>query len=159
MTNIEQSKLDAVKFLKENYIAVLATSHSDEPRASTVYYVMFDSFNFYFYTKHNSNKTKNILQNPRVALVVGFGPEHITVQVRGEAVKVEDGEEKEQIFEKLMEMERKNGVKMWPTDDTEKFRGQKNEIFKIVPTEVSFLNLDSLKYPDSISAEYVQIIP
>jgi len=159
MTNIEQSKKDAKSFLNENYIAVLATSQNDEPSASTVYYIMFDSYNFYFYTKHNSNKTKNILQNPKVGLVVGFGPEHITVQVVGEALRIEDEEEKEKIFEKLMEMEQKNGVKMWPTDDTERFRGQKNEIFKIVPTEVSFLNLDSLKYPDSISDEFVQIIP
>jgi nitroimidazol reductase NimA-like FMN-containing flavoprotein (pyridoxamine 5'-phosphate oxidase superfamily) len=42
------ARVDALKFLKQNHIAVLATSFEDQPQASMIYYAVDDDFNFIF---------------------------------------------------------------------------------------------------------------
>ncbi len=157
MTNNEQAKKDAVSFLRENVTAVVATSFNDEPRASTIYYYMDDAFNFYFITKRNTSKYINIEMNPRAALVIGMGPEHITVQARGKAELITDDQEREKIVNSLMEIHAREHIKTWPIEELEKFKDRNRVVFKISPTQVLFMNLDSTAYPNSISDEYVEV--
>ena len=160
MQNTNNNELiieDAKKFLRDSNIAVIATSVDNIPHASTIYYYMYDSFNFYFYTKENTTKSKNIKRNSNVSLIIGTGPEHITIKTQGEAFEITEADEKEILFDKLIETSKSMGVKMWPTEDMNKLKGQNNMIFKFVPDKMFFMNLDSMKYPNSISENYHEI--
>jgi nitroimidazol reductase NimA-like FMN-containing flavoprotein (pyridoxamine 5'-phosphate oxidase superfamily) len=157
MTNIEQSKSDALKFLRENTTAVVATSFNDEPRASTVYYFMDDDFNFYFVTKRNTSKYIHAEANPRAAIVVGTGPEHITIQAFGKVELLVEDDQREKVLGHLMEIREREHITLWPIEELENFKDRNKVIFKISPAQVLFMNLDSKKYPDSISTEYAEI--
>jgi uncharacterized pyridoxamine 5'-phosphate oxidase family protein len=76
--------LDAVKkFLEENKTCVLATVASDgRPQAATVGFSVDDSFNLLVGTNRNSRKYQNLVNNKKVALVVGFSGDK-TVQIEG----------------------------------------------------------------------------
>jgi nitroimidazol reductase NimA-like FMN-containing flavoprotein (pyridoxamine 5'-phosphate oxidase superfamily) len=159
MLTQEQIKKDVLEFLRENTTAVVATSFNDEPRASTVYYYVDDNFNFYFVTKRNTSKYLNIEMNPHVALVIGTGPEHITVQVHGEGKFVADDEQKDTILEKLLDILAREHVKLWPIDDMPSFKDRHKVVFKITPHKVLFLNLDSSTHTDSRSEDFIQVFP
>ena len=47
---------DALAFLKNNFVGVLATSYLNLPYASTIYYTSDDKFNIYFVTKMNTRQ-------------------------------------------------------------------------------------------------------
>lgn len=158
MISKEISKKDALNFLIANSTAVLATSHTNIPFASTIYYFVDKDLNFFFLTKANASKYLNISQNANVAIVVGTGPKHISVQASGKADFVFDEKRAEIILEFMNLMER-NFVKEWPIKDMEKFKDRSTVVFKVTPEFLQFMNLDDEKYPDSISTEYHQIIP
>jgi nitroimidazol reductase NimA-like FMN-containing flavoprotein (pyridoxamine 5'-phosphate oxidase superfamily) len=158
MPTKEQSKADALRFLKDTITAVLATSFNDEPHAATVYYYVDDQFNFYFLTKRNTSKYFNAELNPRAAVVVGTGPDHITVQVSGTMKLIVDEAEKNGIVETFIERLSHNKVTVWPIEDIQKFKDRHIVAYKLVPKKLSYLNLDSKKYPDSINNEAIHII-
>lgn len=148
---------DALAFLKENYTTVIATSFNDEPRASTIYYYIDDEFNFYFITKRNTSKYINIEMNPRAAIVVGTGPDHITVQAHGSVELVLEDAEKEKILGRFVEIGKHNNIEAWPIEDLDKFKDRNTIFCKIKPKQVVYMNLDSKKYPNSHSEEYVEV--
>jgi general stress protein 26 len=158
MLNKEQAKADALKFLKENVTAVIATSQGVSPQASTVYYLVDDDFNFYFTTKDGTGSCENIKNNWNVAVVVGTGPEHITVQARGIAEVVE-GEKREEILKKFADMFLKESIKIIPIEDIYRYKGKEKVVIKITPRELSYLNLDSDTHIDSIVDNYMYLIP
>src|SRR3990167_9696266 len=74
----------ALKVLKKHNIAIVATaSRRGEPQASTLFYAIDDDFTFNFITDNKSRKWKNLKENPHVALVIGTGPDVMTVQCGG----------------------------------------------------------------------------
>lgn len=158
MFNKDQAKADALKFLKENITAVIATSQGVSPQASTVYYLIDDDFNFYFTTKDGTGSCENIKNNWNVAVVVGTGPEHITVQAKGIAEVVE-GEKRDEILQKFADMFAKEFVKIRPIEDVYRYKGKEKVVIKITPRELSFLNLDSSTHKDSIADNYMYLIP
>lgn len=82
----EELKKTVSYFLKTHELAVVATSSkSGQPEAATIGYMVDENFNFTFLTKQDSRKVKNILENPKVALVVGAVPGINTLQIEGEA--------------------------------------------------------------------------
>jgi|SRR3989344_6766911 len=159
MPSKEQIKIDALKFLRENITAVVATSFNDEPRASTVYYFVDDDFIFYFITKRNTSKYLNIEMNPIAAFVVGTGPEHITVQAVGRAEIVVGDEDVERIAKELMEIRAREHIKMWPIEELYKFKDRNKVIFKMTPDKMFYMNIDSGAHPETVSDDYMQIIP
>jgi general stress protein 26 len=159
MLNQEQLQRDALKFLRENITAVIATSFNDEPRASTVYYFADSEFNFYFTTKRNTSKYMNIEMNPKVALVVGTGPEHITIQAHGVGEIITDDESRDMIIEKLLEIKEREQVNIWPIDVLNNLKDRNKVVFKIKPEQVFYMNLDSKLHPDSITEDLVQVFP
>ncbi len=159
MLTKKEYREDALKFLRENTTAVIATSFNDQPRASTVYYWVDDEFNFYFITKKNTSKYINIEMNPQAAVVVGTGPEHITVQAHGSAELISDEQDILEVIEILTTIRAREHIKIWPIEEIEKFKDRSKLVFKIIPEEVSYMNLDSSSHPDSISDDYIQIHP
>lgn len=152
-------KNDALTFLRENSTAVVATSFNDEPRASTVYYFVDDDFNFYFVTIRNTAKYMNIHLNPKAAIVVGTGPEHISVQAHGIAVPVLDETERKRILHEFSELRAHEHIKLWPIEEMHNFKDRNKEVFKVMPQALHYMNLDSVLHPQSLSDEFRQIIP
>lgn len=147
-----------IRFLQENSTAVVATSFKDDPRVSTVYFVSDDDLNFYFATKRKTVKYLNASLNPKAAFVVGTGPEHISVQAHGRVDIVVNETEKSQILDLLVGKQHLLGVKIWPIDEMSKLENGEKVLFKIVPDELQFMNLDSYKYRESISDDFIKII-
>jgi uncharacterized pyridoxamine 5'-phosphate oxidase family protein len=148
---------EALRFLRDNATAVVATVQDGKPYAATVYFFVDDDFNFYFLSKRNTSKYVNISFNSNVAIVVGTGPEHITVQARGQGDIVVD-EEQDAVYEKIKELRAREHVKSWPLEEIDKFKNRQFVAFKVVPTELFLMNLDDKKYPESVSDHYNQII-
>ncbi|MCC2631204.1 MAG: hypothetical protein K0S38_1013 [Candidatus Paceibacter sp.] len=158
MMTQEQLKKDVLVFLRENYTAVVATSFNDMPKASTVYYYVDNNFNFYFITKRNTSKYLNIEMNPRAAVVVGTGPEHISVQASGYCKLIVDDEEKAHVIDHIIDIRAREHVKIWPIEEIEKFKYKNKVVFQITPEQIVFMNLDSTLHPDSIAYEYMDIL-
>lgn len=160
----ESIKKDVYNYLKSSYVAVLATSYMNLPHASTVYYVIDSKLNFYFITKMNTDKHLNLRDNKNMALVVGLGPKHISVQVRGHAVVLKDAKQRNKIINKFQELLREKKIGILPIKKIKRLQS-KNEIinmdivYKIIPQHLTFMNLDDPTFPDSISDNHHTIIP
>lgn len=157
MKNYNDVKQDALDFLRESVVAVLATSVGDAPHAAAVYYDVDDVFSFYFVTKPNTHKSIQIAENPKVGLVVGTGPEKISVQATGTAELVV-GEKRGEIMESLANKLSTKGVDNLPAEIMKDLRDQKFLVYKIIPQELVFMNMDAQAYPNSISNKLHQII-
>lgn len=158
MVTQEKLREDVFRFLQESSTAVVATSYKGDPRASTVYFHVDDDFNFYFVTKRKTSKYINAELNPRSAIVVGTGPEHISVQARGSIELIVDDTEKQKIMNLITGKQKLMGVKIWPIDELSNLEDSHKVLFKIVPEEMFFMNLDSTLHPDTISDTHVKII-
>lgn len=153
-----KNREDALRFLKENATAVVATSFKDQPRASTVYYFVDDDFNFYFATKRKTSKYINAELNPNAAVVVGSGPEHISVQFYGQIELIVNDVERQRLTEILVGSQNLRGTKIWPIDELRDLRYGQKVVFKIIPEELFYMNLDSTKHPHTISNEFIKVI-
>ncbi|MFZ2522181.1 MAG: pyridoxamine 5'-phosphate oxidase family protein [Minisyncoccia bacterium] len=149
---------DAYNFLRENSTAVVATSFNGDPRASTVYYFVDEDFNFYFVTKRKTSKYLNAELNPKVALVVGFGPEHISVSAHGRVELIVNDIEKQKIISIIVGKQNLMGVRLWPIDELRNLEGSHKVVLKVVPDEMFFMNLDSDLYPETIGDTHMKII-
>ncbi len=153
-------RADALKFLREHTTAVIATSFNDEPSASTVYSFVDDEFNFYFLTTRNTGKYMNLHLNPQVAIVVGTGPQHISVQAKGVAHLIADDTERDRIWDKLSAIrERSQDPSMlWPIEQLSNFKDRNKVAFMITPTVLMYMNLDDAEHSGTMGKEYMQII-
>lgn len=158
MPNQMKIRDDVYKFLQQNSTAVVATSYKNDPRASTVYFHVDDEFNFYFVTKRKTSKYINAEMNPNVAIVVGTGPEHISVQVHGKIELIVNDEEKDRILNLIVGKQKLMGVKLWPIDELKNLEESHKVVFKVVPDEMFFMNLDSSTYRDTINDVHMKII-
>lgn len=155
---MELVRKEALDFLKNNNTCVIATTSKDSPFASTVYYIVDDSFTFYFATQMNTKKYMNLERNGKVAMVIGTGPKHISVNVRGKAELVA-GQERTAVFERLLMLMFHGHVKNWPVRDMAKVHKSEMVVFKIMPEEIAFMNFDDENYAASMSDHYLTIMP
>lgn len=154
----ELVRREALDFLRNNSVAVVATSFENHPDVSPVYYISDDNFNIYFVTQMNTNKYVNISKNDRVTVVVGTGPEHVSIKIQGKGDFVL-GETKTAIFERLLMLMYSEHIKKWPMRDMEKFKKSRITVFRVIPDKVVFMNLDDENYSGSISDRYFTLIP
>lgn len=148
---------DALDFLRENYVAVVATCFEGEPHASAVYYDVDHDFNVYFISKRNTWKAISTILNARMAFVVGTGPEHINVQARGNVEVLRDRARIGAINRMIVRFTTRR-IENFPIQVMKNLRDEPNVVFKFTPDELTFMNLNSKKYPKSISAKYHKII-
>ncbi len=161
MTPALQQKLaraDALSFLKGQRTGVLATEFESNPFASTVYYVTDDDFTIYFATRRNTAKYANLAANSRVAFVVGAGPEHVSVQIRGRAETLA-GQERARVRGALRRQKSRHDVIAFPLKNMDDFARGDDVIFKIVPSAIQFFNLDNRSLPNSLSRRYYMLTP
>ncbi len=150
-------KLEAFKFLRDNYTAVIATCFEGKSHATTVYYDIDDDFNFYYLTKRNTQKNIHAAFNPDIAIVVGTGPDLITIQARGTTELLTDKKKMEVVLRMIARFTKK-GIQKIPILTMDKLREKKMVAYKVTPYEMTFMNINSSKYPKSVSTRYHQIV-
>ena len=156
--------LDAFNFLKKNFTAVVATSYLNLPYASIIYYTVDDKFNFYFVTKMNTDKYLNIKANKNVAMSIGDGNRHISVQIRGHATVIKDEKRRNRVLDDVEHILESHDIKNWPIKKIRELQA-KDKIFdgevvyKVIPQHLIFTNLDDEMFPNSISDKRHNIIP
>src|SRR5262249_53886886 len=77
-------KQKTLEFLKSHPLAVLSTISSDgSVDAAVIYAIVTDDLHFFFITKPDTKKAKNIVSNPQAALTIADQSLQTTVQVKG----------------------------------------------------------------------------
>lgn len=100
----QQSRADALAFLKKHSAAVLSTVSGGKAHGSAIYYVSDDNFNIYFVTLKTSRKFANLSANPSVALTVGRQDVPQTIQLEGIAAMLQHPDEIGAHAEELMKV-------------------------------------------------------
>jgi uncharacterized protein YhbP (UPF0306 family) len=134
-----------LNFLKSdsNITAVLGTVSADGlPRTALIYYSIDDVFTLYFLTVSNTQKYKNLLENPHVAITIGFGPAQTSVQGIGiaEALEIDSPKQNSTILTIRDRLQNKGFV--WPVLKLTQSDIDDVVVFKVTFTELYLLNLE-----------------
>lgn len=140
------------KYLKEGRMMQVATVSGDQPWNCTLYYASDDNLNIYWISTTETRHSKEIHQNPKVAVTIPVKFDDLTVvglQLEGDAKLVEDADEI------------KKGVKLYSDkfnrgdDWLEDFLGGKNEhkLYSIKPR--LFVIFDRVNFPNDSRKELV----
>src|SRR5512142_1359707 len=93
-TATPEERTEALRFLRENIYAAVATVSSEQrPQVAFMYYAVDADFTIYIMTKRNSRKCRNLLESGIVALAVGNELGLESVQIEGVAKEITDGVE------------------------------------------------------------------
>lgn len=157
----EQIKKTVFEFLKDNKTAVIATAtRQGDPQASTVFYAIDDDFTFNFIADNKSRKFKNLKDNPHIAIVVGAGPDVMTIQCGGHVEIIDyskDFNRAEKIIRKVLDNSKLHNeppalpVLMNPNVEL--------GIFIVKPTWMVMLNLEIKKDGEYYPHEYIKVLP
>ena len=159
MITKQEARENALKFLDNNPVGVIATSDSSgQPFASAVYYAVKNDFTIYFLTSHSTHKHSNIVQNNKVGFTVGIGPQYTSVELRGQAVIV-SGAELDEASSLLVKVQLRVPMVKWPLERIEALKKGGLELYKIIPEQATYMNLDSDEQIDSLSNFVYQIVP
>ena len=111
----QKSKNEVYTYLQSLYIAVLSTATpSGAPYAATIYFITDPDLNFYFLTKSDTKKSRNIEENSNVALTTVDTSTPRTIQASGKVVEVEDPTQYRRMLERISEANAKKGGFYWP---------------------------------------------
>ncbi|GIK84160.1 MAG: pyridoxamine 5'-phosphate oxidase [Patescibacteria group bacterium] len=92
-------KENILAFIRTKIHAVISTcGDSHSPEAALIGFGETNDFELVFGTFTTSKKYKNLQENPKVALVIGWDEEYITVQYEGIATEI-FGQEREKLVE------------------------------------------------------------
>lgn len=84
------TKESIYQFLGQHKLAVIATAGAaGQPEAAVIGIAVTEDLEVVFDTFNSSRKYQNLIQNPKVALVIGWDAE-TTVQLEGEALELRD---------------------------------------------------------------------
>jgi nitroimidazol reductase NimA-like FMN-containing flavoprotein (pyridoxamine 5'-phosphate oxidase superfamily) len=136
--NNKQLRLEVMEALRINPLMVLATTDENgQPQCNTLVYTIDDDLNFYFITRSNTKKSKNIEANPNVSLSACFRPPY-NIEAIGKAEPVTDEETKLMIMDAFAQHVI-NLENIWPPI----FRYSQDEyvFYKIVPTSLRALEM------------------
>lgn len=132
---MSDSSSKAVDFLTKNHVGVLATaSPSAEPHATAIYFVTDSDLNFFFITKQNTEKSKNLEQNPQASLAVYDAKTQTTLQVKGKVVADDDPQHFMNVFTQILKisMDFSEGA----TPPATKLKGTEYKLYRLEPTSI-----------------------
>ncbi len=96
-------------FLQNHDVGVIASSTLDgRPHASVVNYYANDKLEIYFLAREHAQKFKNILTNPLAALVVTDENLATSLEIKGDAFKLDDSPAVMDTLRKLAQTVRQN---------------------------------------------------
>ncbi|MDO8496785.1 MAG: pyridoxamine 5'-phosphate oxidase family protein [bacterium] len=157
----EKTKKLALQFLREHKTAVVATaSRSGEPEAATLFYAIDGDLTFNFITDSKGRKFKNLRENPHAAIVVGIGPDVMTIQCGGHAEIIDylkDTDRAEKVIRKVIDNSKLHGnppaLPVLMNPDVEL------GVFIVKPEWMVMLNLEYEKDPEGYKHEYSKVLP
>jgi general stress protein 26 len=143
------------EFLANHPVGVLSTaSPSGEPWGSTVIFATDEELNFYFMTRANTQKYRNIAANPHVALTITDQARQITVQATGVAAKVATEDILEVVFQKLDKL-KPQGSEHW-VDPVYKIHEGDYMILQVKPTALQYA--DFSRPPEDADTKFIEQI-
>ena len=152
-TDKTELKKQALEFLKNKEVAVISTlSENNEPSVATILFSVDDDFNFYFITRRQTRKFKNLQINKTIAIVVGTELEPGTIQMQGEVQLLKGNEVENFIGE--MSKNKKDLLNLY-SGPFLSISGIDFAIFKVKINWMRYLRLDL----EEMKEEYHQIIP
>ena len=145
MENTEIKKA-ALTFLTEpeQLTAVIGSCATDgDMHVATVYYYVDNDFCFYFLTATNTQKYKNLLENPNAAIVVGFGPSYTTIQGRGTTqLLTKSSKEENEAIAHIKNRLQEHANETWPIFQLDRYDSESIAVFKFLPDTLQLLNLE-----------------
>lgn len=123
----------AAEFLKTQRFAVVATTFNGEPQAATVAFSCRNDFEIIFGTYYTTRKFRNLKQNPKIAVVVGWD-ESVTVQLEGTA---------EELHGELLNECKRIHVEKNPASEAYA-NMEENRYFKVQPNWIRYTDISAL---------------
>lgn len=101
---ITDDKAHVARFLSNHNIGTLATADAKaRPHAATIYFTVDDRLEFYFVTKEDTAKHRNLQENPWASLAVYEADSQTTMQASGPTVQLaEDDKRLKNIFNEIV---------------------------------------------------------
>lgn len=136
-------------------MAVISTvAENGEPQSAVVTFIVDDEFNIFFVTRKSSRKFANLMKNPRVAVVVGFDPEHpSTIQMHGNA-KVPEANRMTLLLKFSQALITRE--KWWPLL---KIAGLDFVVMEVKIDWARWLNLDASTHDENFRENFTELIP
>lgn len=132
---ISENKSKIVDFLMDNHLGVISTaSPSGAPHAAVVHFVNDADLNFYFITKDNTEKDRNLQHNPKAAMAVYDAKTQTTLQISGETTVEKDPQKFMNIFTQILKisMDMSEGA----TPPVSKLKNGKYRLYVLQPHKI-----------------------
>lgn len=142
-------------FLKQHPMGILSTvSETGHPWGSAIYFVADEQFNFYFVTRAETFKYKNIQHKAVAALTIADASSQTTVQVAGEISTVPSDQIIDIAFNKLEKIKPKDDQNWIPPI----YKVHKGDymVLKLAPTKLQYANYKPFK--SDIHEDYIENI-
>lgn len=138
-TSSPESAERIYSFLERHPVGVLATiSPASTPDAVVIYFTVNDQFEFYFVTKTQTRKYKNMRLHPNVSLVSYDPFSQTTVQVHGHVEEVTSGAVKNSMLMTLEQLAAHGGKSHKPP--ISKLQAGRYAVLRLRPTSIRMAN-------------------
>lgn len=146
---ITEEQRHILDFLREHSVAVLSTAdETGKPHGATIYFTFDDAnTNFFFITKQDTTKNRNLQQNPKAALTVHEAQSQTTVQIEGNVTEEKEPTKIESVFQSVLG----SAIKTSTGDalPTAKLQAGAYVAYRLIPTSIrmaSFTRPDPADY-------------
>lgn len=157
------SKEKVYMYLKSHHIAALSTvSREAEPHGALIYIFTDPDLSFYFFTKANTKKAHDIVDNKKAALTVFDPILPRTIQAEGTIQKVNDTALYDKLFEFFMQQASKEEEGLyWPPPLSKVYVEGELELYKFEPNWLRFADFSESKtfLHVNLSNNFFQVIP
>ena len=151
----------AYQFLAANRIAALATvDKAGEPHVATVDFAVREDLNLYFITRVEARKYQNLIDHPTVAMAITDEAGLSTVQLTGQARRVNDLDLEETIQSEIRRRRSDGATWLSRAPGVQLFeRGESRElaIIRVEPIEMTLANF-SAGLPEQTQPLFQKII-
>lgn len=151
----KQASQKVHKFLKQHPLGVISTvSEDSKPWGSPIYFVTDADLNFFFVTKQDTHKYKNIDRSPWVSLTVADNESQTTVQVLGKISHVPIEQAMDIALNKLEKI-KPHGDYNWVPPILKVHKGD-YRVLQITPTRLHYADFKQRKL--NIHDDYIEKI-
>ncbi len=159
MITKEEATERALAFLAEHQTGTIATAALDgTPFSSTVYFGFLPDFTLFFTTSHHTAKFRNLIVNPKASFSIGTGPEYRELIIHGTVRRIEGTNEQDQALASIKSRVA-SPSDTWPIHAIKKLEEGGTALFRIVPNEVLYLDLEGKDQKESASKYFYRLFP
>lgn len=143
------------EFIKHRNMAVLSTvSATGEPWGSAIIFAHDEDLNFFFMTRSDTLKYKNIEANPTAALTIADEQDQVTVQAMGIVTRVAAKDYMDVVFKKLASI-KPRGDYHWTPPVIKVHKGD-YMILQFTPKKLQYADFKQKK--SDIHSDYIEQI-